>query len=269
MTLRSAGALAAQAYLDGGYLPAATAHAATGADVLYGEELVDLYGLAPPAAQRALFPLIDPGHYRQLYGTAPGINLLADFLAAGPLARRRPHPLVDLGFTLYLRPDLQDVLARARGLMAVMGECGITLGPVLPLGAPVAEQLDLLRRPETLVPLCGWFDEAFYRRHHADVPPGAWAALRHFLAHGDAALRRPSVRFDPTAYVAAYAGPGRVIARPLYHYLSAGRFDGCLPLPRSEPDDTPVADGDREQDRGKDRLARFRTAAERLCPAPA
>jgi glycosyltransferase involved in cell wall biosynthesis len=79
----------------------------------------------------------------------------------------------------------------------------------------------------------GLFDPQLYRAVYADVPADADAAM-HFVAEGDADLRRPNLFFDPLWYVRTH------FKRPpeggaLRHYLQAGEQAGHKPCPVFEP----------------------------------
>lgn len=99
-------------------------------------------------------------------------------------------------------------------------------------------------RAAALVGASRLFDEAFYRRHPG-VPAGREAAVRHYLAEGEAAGLAPSPAFDPGFYRALNPDVAASGVNLLAHFLRRGRGEarfGCRDALGAEADAL-VADG--------------------------
>ena len=75
----------------------------------------------------------------------------------------------------------------------------------------------------------GFFDRGFYEKNNPDVPRGALASLRHFMAYGGSEGRAPSSKFDSTFYLRQYPDVKDAGINPLVHFLRFGRAEKRFP----------------------------------------
>ena len=169
-----------------------------------------------PTAFEPLADLFDEGYYVSEVAKRLGTRVPADlawqhYVRVGDAAGISPSPYVDLK---YVRGHYGPAAADAPALAVVVQE--------------------LLRGHDPRThPL---IDPDFYRTQVAGLPE-ADSALLHFIRHGDAENRRPSLLFDPIFYRSAYLS--LLATRPFRHYAEVGRPSGLLPRPQAaEPGQT-------------------------------
>ena len=232
----------AEAFLASDLLPASRIRAVVGSDVVYGEELLDLYALLPVAERGRLMPLLDEAHYRRQRPDLPaGENALADFFLAGLPAGIDPHPLVSFDYMRFIRPDMMKPQNMTPAFFwSLFARNLVAPGPFFDLGhygksmkGPAASPsllFDFLLRgdeagcsPHPLV------DIGRYQASYSDAPGDRRQAFLHFICIGDAEARKAGPGFDPAWYRTHYAENGHPIERPLHHFLRYGRFAGRAP----------------------------------------
>jgi GT2 family glycosyltransferase len=232
----------AQDYLDSGLVSQDVFRNVVGADIIYGEEFLDLYSLLSVRDKAALFPILDEPFYRNQRGDLPeDENALLDCLLNGLRAGVSPHPLVDLNYMRFIRPDFEmvdahnfsDFLSRfKRNIVDPSAFFDIRHYRRTAEGAPVSPSAlfdFLLRGDDTGCAPHPMIDVDHYRASFPDVPQGPAAAFLHFVTVGDAERRDPGSRFDPVWYSEYYAEDGHPLDRPLAHYLRYGRFASRAP----------------------------------------
>ena len=242
------------AFLKSGLVPVEHIRSVVGAEVLYPEEFVDLWQLLPASGRQRLFPLLDEDHYRaQRPDLAPEVNALIDFLHVGLPAGIDPHPLVDLGYIRFMRPELAQSGLQAAHLWAILARNLVTTSPFFELphyaagrkAPPASPSLIvdfLLRDDQAEVSPSPFIDIDYYRARYPDVPQGLAPAFLHFVKIGDAAGRRAGTAFDPIWYRTHFAENGQILPRPLYHFLRFGRYANRSPKPDGAVvQDAPVA----------------------------
>lgn len=234
--------LLARAYLASGLVPAARLRALVGTDVIYGEELLDLYAQLPPDLRPILFPLLDEPFYRtQRPDLREEDNALVDFLLNGVPSAVAPHPLVSLDFMRFVRPDLLVThQVTPSEFWMLFSENLVSPGPffdvvhyrkkvVEPLASPSLLFDFLLRGSEAGAVPHPMVDVATYQSRYEDVPGDTAEAFLHFVTVGDPERRSPGADFDPVWYSEHYAESGRPLDRPLAHFLRYGRYASRAP----------------------------------------
>ncbi|MBU9605470.1 glycosyltransferase family 4 protein [Burkholderia multivorans] len=91
----------------------------------------------------------------------------------------------------------------------------------------------------TMIEQSGLFDRDWYLAVNADVAANGIDPLTHYLDHGWAEGRNPSLQFDGARYMTQYPDARDFRGGPLVHYLRVGRANGhaveavspCLPEP--------------------------------------
>ncbi|WP_397544573.1 glycoside hydrolase family 99-like domain-containing protein [Roseovarius salis] len=232
----------AQDYLNSGLVLPEMFRKVVGAEIRYGEEFLDLYSLLPLHDKVALFPIFDEPFYRSQRGDLPDQeSALLDFLLNGLSAGVCPHPLVDLEYMSFIRPDFEMVDASNFSEFLERFKRNIVdPSPFFDikyyrknakgaLASPSALFDFLLRGDEAGCGAHPMVDVDHYRASFSDVPAGPAAAFLHFVTVGDAERRDPGSRFDPDWYSEYYAEDGRPLERPLAHYLRYGRFVSRAP----------------------------------------
>ena len=248
-----------------------------GAPVLFGAELLDLYELATDAQRRLLFPLLEPTHYRSLreLDGAPE-NLLVDFFEVGIASELSPHPLIQIDYMRFLRPDLFQHDLEPRVFFQFLAGNLVDPGPFFDTAFYKSVSTEDLFSGSALFDYMfrgavdglnpnKYFDAEFYRKEYEDVPSDNLLAAYHFLAIGDAEARRPSRAFDPHWYRERYRLDEEGIESTLIHFLRWGRFEGRSPTQRDETG-TPVVQ-ERLWDNGS--TSRIDPEMHRRCLPPA
>lgn len=87
------------------------------------------------------------------------------------------------------------------------------------------------------------FDAGFYLQRYPDVKAEGVDPVLHYLLHGAAEGRDPSLSFDTKWYVSKYADVARSKLNPLFHYVRFGRAEGRDPKPPRPAPAPPVAAG--------------------------
>ncbi|MBC7602558.1 MAG: glycosyltransferase [Ramlibacter sp.] len=82
-----------------------------------------------------------------------------------------------------------------------------------------------VEQPSKLIKKSGLFDPVFYALAYADVRSSALSPLEHFIQHGLATGRHPSVQFNPDLYAALNPDAGGC-GNALLHYLRFGKDEG-------------------------------------------
>jgi ubiquinone/menaquinone biosynthesis C-methylase UbiE len=80
-----------------------------------------------------------------------------------------------------------------------------------------------------LVACSGMFDADFYLQSYPDVAEAAVDPLNHYLTHGAAEGRNPSLLFDTALYLQQNPDVAASNVNPLVHYLLHGAAEGRLP----------------------------------------
>jgi GT2 family glycosyltransferase len=227
----------AQAYLDSGIFPSESFRRLVGADVYYGEEFLDLYMLLSAQDRAAFFPILDEPFYRSQRDDLPSNeNALVDFLLNGLPAGIAPHPLINLEYMRFIRPDLVvwNELSHSE-VWRLFNDNLVAPSPFFDIAyyrknvtgkaASPCHVLDfLLRRDESGCSPHPLIDVKHYSTSYVDVPAGPASAFLHFVTIGDAERRSPGPQFDPVWYSEHYAENGLPLERPLAHYLRYGCF---------------------------------------------
>ncbi len=229
--------LYADAFLRSGILPPGYYEKLIGADVLYSDEFLDIYGLLPAEKRGFFFPLLDEGYYRkQRPDLSMSHNALVDFFVYGIAHAIPPHPLIDLSYIRFLRQDLwEESETIAWQFWRLFSENLVDPSPFFSVdhyrGTVKGEAVSpamlvdmLLRRDSTGCSIHPMIDIERYSQQYKDVPTDRFSALLHFITVGDAERRVSSDAFDPVWYSNEYAEGGKPLDRPLAHYLRLGRF---------------------------------------------
>lgn len=215
---------ALEAWLACGLIAPQAAQRAVGAPIYYVDEFIDLFPQVPADRRALLFPLIEPEHYARLYGVTGPLEQLEDFLTAGPLARKWPHPLVRLDFALTLRPDLAAEMRTAAGLFALIGDGVVALSPWL--SAHPRRALAQLCDQQLDARSAAWIDPHFLRRQYGDCVGSDWDAILHYASLGDARGDWPSASFNAHVWAEDAALTGPLPLQPFAHFLWQGRIAG-------------------------------------------
>lgn len=151
--------------------------------------------------------LFDKPHYRAQIGRAlRGERLLQHFLIKGDARGLDPSPYFSTRFYKAQYPDW-----RALGATTAFADFLLRIGK--------GEN----RQPHPLI------DPAAYRAAYADLEGLGAGAVLHFLQHGDAEGRSPSVSFDAQFYRRCYLPLGA--GHAFRHYITEGAASGHLPRP--------------------------------------
>ena len=75
------------------------------------------------------------------------------------------------------------------------------------------------------------FDRQWYLTTYPDVAASGMEPIEHFIAHGDAELRKPNQLFSPMWYYDAYLKNNSKQQGPFQHYMMLGRQKGLIPNP--------------------------------------
>jgi GT2 family glycosyltransferase len=232
----------AQEYIDSALVSQEMIRKIVGTKIRYGIEFIDLYSLLSAREKNVLFPLFDEGFYRsQRHDLAAQESAIVDYLINGVDSGIAPHPLIDLEYMRFLRPDLdRPNKLEFSTFLALIRDNIVDPSPYFEKnqyckvvkGTPVSRSflIDFLLRgvepgasPHSLI------DIEYYRSSYNDVPSDSVAAFLHFVTTGDAERRSVGSRFEPVWYSEHYAEGGLPLDRPLHHYLRYGRFASRSP----------------------------------------
>ncbi len=230
-------------FLSSSLFPARNVAEHWGTETVFATEFLDLYAMSSPQVQRAVFPLIDPEYYLANAKLAdPDENLLEHFLLHGVHLEIDPHPLISFDWMRFSRPDLFERALTPHLFFSIFESNLLSTSPFFDIayykritkgarGFKSAFVDYVLRGADLGLSPCRWFDVDHYRETYPDVPEGGMPALLHFMQVGDAEMRSPSERFDPTWYQEQYSNSAHQIEHPLHHFLRWGRMSRHAPSP--------------------------------------
>jgi GT2 family glycosyltransferase len=244
----------AENFLRSGILSSKLVQSLVGTDIHYGEEFLDLFSMLSPNNRAAMFPMLDDSFYR---GQWPHLlasdDTLTDYLLNGFDSGASPHPLIDMAYMRFLRPDLECLEKLEFGaFLEILTANMVDPSPFFDLkhyrksvsGTRVSPSYlfdFLIRSDEAECSPHPLVDIDYYRSRYNDVPAGTAAAFLHFVTVGDAERRVSSPDFDPVWYSEHYAEDDTPLERPLAHYLRHGRF--VSRAPRSSEASSTTANG--------------------------
>ncbi len=193
----------------------------------------------PVLGRPVLSAFLDPHYYRALNPAVAdaGLDPLLHFIEEGVAEGRAPHPLLDPRFIANEDAHVLGSPITIDALMEVLtydladpsaymdlGHYAAELGGEAPQGGLLRHFLAYGLHADRRPN--AFLSPRWYAEAYGDVPADAYEALRHFVILGDAEARRASPEFDGALYRARYTDVADAGEPPLRHFLTNGRKEG-------------------------------------------